>query len=103
MGDEESPEPTPITEVEITVGGHTICVKAAAPMADVAAQALGLYQQTQLAARQIKFGFDVNASQVELRQQPNLGYGMDEADGPEEDHARLGRINPQGQAPERLA
>lgn len=94
MGDEESPDPTPVTEIEITVGGHTISVKAAAPMAEVAAQALGLYQQTRLEARQIPFGFDVNASQVELREQPDLGYRMDETDGPEEDRARMGRKHP---------
>ena len=71
-------------------------------MADVAGQALSLYQQTQLEARQIKFGFDVNASQVEMRQQPNLRYRMDESEGPEEDRARLGRINPQGASAKRL-
>jgi hypothetical protein len=94
--DDESPDPTPITEVEITVGGHAICVKAPAPMAEVADQALRLYRQTALPARDIPFGFDATSSQVELREQPDLGYRLAEPDGPEEDHARLGRINPQG-------
>lgn len=103
MVDEDASESTPITEVEITVGGHTICVKAAAPMADVAAQALGLYQQTQLEARKIKFGFDVTASQVELRDQPDHGWRMEETEGPEEDRARMGRVDPEGTPTGRLA
>jgi hypothetical protein len=82
VAEDESP---PMTEVEITVGGHTIIVKAAEPMADVAAQALGLYEQTQLSAEKIKFGFDVTSSQIELREQQDLGHRLVEPDGPEEE------------------
>jgi hypothetical protein len=85
MADDEPPEPPPVTEVEITVGGHTIIIKSVEPLAEVAAQALGLYEQTRLAAEKIKFGFDANASQVELREQPDLGHRLVEPDGPWED------------------
>lgn len=102
MPEDEPAEPTPITEVEITVAGHTISVKAPAPMADVAEQALRLYRQTALSARNIPFGFDATGGQVELREQADLSYRLAEADGPEEDHARLGGINPQGAPARRL-
>lgn len=46
------------TEVEITVAGHTIAIKATAPMDEVAAQALGLFQQTQEYAKRAPIGFD---------------------------------------------
>jgi hypothetical protein len=85
MAEDEAPEPSPLTEVEITVGGHTIIVKAPESLADVAAQALGLYEQTKLDGEKIKFGFDANASQVELRDQPDLSHRLVESDGPEED------------------
>lgn len=82
---EEPSEPPPVAEVEITVGGHTIIVKAAEPLAEVAAQAFGLFQQTQLPAEKLKFGFDANSSQIELRPQPDLAYRPVEPFGPEED------------------
>ncbi len=85
VGPDEPVEPPPIAEVEITVGGHTIIVKAAEPLADVAAQALGLFEQTQLPAQKMKFGFDANSSQIELRPQPDLAYRPVEPFGPEED------------------
>jgi hypothetical protein len=78
-------EPPPVAEVEITVGGHTVIVKAAEPLAKVAAQALGLFEQTQLPAATMKFGFDANSSQIELRPQPDLAYRPVEPFGPEED------------------
>jgi len=91
--EDEQPESPPLTEVEITVGGHTIVVKAAAPMEDVASQALGLYESTKLPAETIRFGFQATSSQIELAPQPDLTHRMVEPDGPDEEgHARLGRI-----------
>lgn len=100
----EAPEASapehPLSEVEITVAGHTITVKAHAPMSDVAEQALTLYRKTRLAAKRIPFGFDSAASQVEAVPTPNYGGNLD---GWEGDDARLGGIQPQGQPPVGLA
>ena len=83
-------EPTPPTEIEITVAGHTVTVKATAPMGEVAAQALDLFERTRGAARRIPIGFDTNASQVELAPAVAYGGALQEW-GAEEDHAGMGR------------
>lgn len=85
MADDEAPDTPPVTEVEITVGGHSIIVKAAEPLAEVAAQALGLYEQTRLSAEKIPFGFGATGGQVEMREQPDLTYRPVEPFGPEEE------------------
>lgn len=88
---DDHPVDAPLTEVEITVAGHTIVVKAPAPLDEVAAQALGLYEQTKGSARRIPMGFDVGGGQVERAAQTDY-TGLTEDWGDED--ARLGRINP---------
>ena len=84
----------PMAEVEITVAGHTVTVKAHAPMPDVAEQALALYRKTKLAAKKIPFGFDSTASQVETVPASEYGGNLDSWEG---DDARLGRVEPESQ------
>ena len=101
LAKEEPPEATepaapehPMAEVEITVAGHTVTVKAHAPMPDVAEQALALYRKTKLAAKKIPFGFDSTASQVETVPASEYGGNLDSWEG---DDARLGRVEPESQ------
>lgn len=94
MAEEDDAPPTPeITEVEITVAGHTIIVKSAAALDEVAAKALGLYEQTKIDGKRIPVGFDNTAAQVERADPPSY-TGLSEG---EDEDARMGRQPPQGE------
>jgi hypothetical protein len=61
----EAPPPPGPTKVEITVGGHTIIIESAEPLADVVGYAYELHQRTSDAAKKIPMGFDVGGGQFE--------------------------------------
>lgn len=89
MAGESESEPA-VSEVEITVAGHTITVKAAVSLDDAAKVAYDLYKKTRLAATKIPFGFDTSAAQIEKAEQPDYAGPLE---GDEEDRdAGLGRI-----------
>lgn len=71
----KAPEPEPESvdpvEIEISVAGHTVIVKAARSMEDVAAQAVQLFERTQRSAMRIPIGFAVTGGQFELTEQPD--------------------------------
>lgn len=80
----EPADPSPSTEVEITVAGHTIAVKAAEPLAVVAEQALALFHLTARYARRAPIGFDVGGGQFDLAApytEPGLEPDVDEGRG----------------------
>jgi hypothetical protein len=81
----EAPPPPGANKVEITVGGHTVCVESADPLADVVGWALTIYDHTRDAARKIPLGFDVTGGQFE-RAEPYVEPGS--AAGWEDERAR---------------
>jgi hypothetical protein len=81
----DAPSDPAMVEVEITVAGHTIRVNAPRAMEDVAAQALGLYEQTKLSAKNIPIGFDAMGAQIERVEQPDHTQRSVEPWGPEEE------------------
>lgn len=87
MADQDEVLPPEQVEVEISVAAHTIIVKAAGSLADVAAQALGLYEQTRLDAKRIPIGFDNAGGQVERAEAPDYS-GLREEWGEDD---RVGR------------
>lgn len=85
----EAPPAPGTNEVEITVGGRSVIVKSADPLADVVGYALSLYEQTEQDAKKIRFGFDVTAGQFERADPYVEPSGMETW---EDGHAgRLGR------------
>lgn len=68
------PEPTDPVEVEISVAGHTVIVKASRSLEDVAGQALQLFERTQKSARHIPIGFAVTGGQFELTEQADYSH-----------------------------
>jgi hypothetical protein len=85
---ESAPPPPGTNKVEITVGGHTIVVESAEPLAEVAGYAIGLFGQTSEPAKQIPFGFDVTGGQFE-RAEPYVEPGKERWG--DEDARGLGR------------
>lgn len=97
---EPQPAETPLTEIEITVAGHTVSVKAAAPMNEVGELAYDLFRATEDTARRMPIGFDVVGGQIE-RAEPYFPPGRP-SEWPDEDRgggrARLGRKHPKADA-----
>lgn len=90
MGDDEeqaAPAPLPpgTNRVEITVGGRTVSVESAAPLEDVVGYALGIFEQTDDAAKKIPFGFDVSGGLFERAEHYIEPSSMQSW---EDDHAR---------------
>jgi hypothetical protein len=83
-----APPPPGANKVEIAVGGHSITVESAEPLAEVVGYALGIYDQTKDAARKIPFGFDVTGGQFELAE-PYVEVSQETAGG--DDARRMGR------------
>jgi len=62
---DSAPPPPGTNKVEITVGGHTVAIESADPLADVVGYVMGLFEQTSEPARRIPFGFDNTGGQFE--------------------------------------
>jgi len=75
MGDDtdaaEAPPPPGTNKVEITVGGHSVSVESAEPLAAVVEHVMRIYQLTRDAAKTLPFGFDATGGQFE-RAEPYL-------------------------------
>lgn len=63
--DPAPPPPGTSNKVEITVGGHSVSVESADPLADVVGYALGVYDQTAAGARYMPMGFDTTGGSFE--------------------------------------
>jgi hypothetical protein len=88
-------EPREPAEVEVSVAGHCVRVRAAAPMGKVAETALDLFRRTSGDARRIPVGFDTVGGQIELADPPAEGFGdLRPLESPEDRNARLGRLHP---------
>lgn len=81
----EAPPPPGTNKVEIAIGGHSVLVESADPLADVVGYALGIYEQTRDAAKKTPLGFDVTGGQFERAEPYVEPSGME---GWEEEHAQ---------------
>lgn len=86
---ESTPPPPGTNKVEIAVGGRTVVVESADPLADVVGYALSIFEQTAEPARQIPLGFDTTAGQFERAEPYAEPSGLEQWGN--EDARRLGR------------
>jgi hypothetical protein len=91
---DSAPPPPGTNKVEITVAGHTVAIESADPLADVVGYAMGLFEQTGQAAKNIPFGFGAAGGQFERTEPYAEPSGMESWEG--DDARRLGRYQRHG-------